>query len=94
MRKAYVLRRLDIDGATHTNPEVENVSLPLLEKYNGMEISSPHLHLYVEGFGEKWAAPAELFLTLEGKDLYKIMEEFFRYCNAKKMPKIIKSLFI
>lgn len=94
VRKAYILRRLDYDGAPHLNPEVENLPLTILEKYNGIEIPSPHLHLYVEGFGEKWAVPAELFLSLDEKDVYDIMEEFFRYCNVKKMPKITKRLLV
>ncbi|HED37228.1 MAG TPA: hypothetical protein ENI76_03165 [Ignavibacteria bacterium] len=94
VRKAYVLRRLDCDGAPHPNPEVETVPLPLLEPYNGKEILSPHIHLYVEGFGAKWAVPAELLLPLNGKDIYEIMEDFFRYCNVKKLPRITKTLLI
>lgn len=94
VRKAYILRRLDFDGAPHPNPEVKVVPLPLLEPYNGKEIPSPHLHLYIEGFGEKWAVPAELLLSLNGKDIYEIMEDFFRYCNVKQLPKITKTLLI
>ena len=94
VRKAYILRRLDFDGAPHPNPEVESVPLPILEPYNGKEIPSPHIHLYVEGFGERWAVPAELLMKVEGKDIYEIMEDFFRYCNVKQLPKIIKTLLI
>lgn len=94
VRKAYILRRLDFDGAPHPNPEVENVSLPILEPYNGKEIPSPHIHLYVEGFGERWAVPAELFLDLNGKDIYEIMIAFFKYCNVKKIPLIKKTLLL
>jgi hypothetical protein len=94
VRKAYILRRLDINGGAHPNPEVEIVPLPFLVPYNGKEISTPHLHLYVEEFGEKWAVPAELYFTIKGKDNYEIMEDFFRYCNVKQMPKIIKTLLV
>jgi hypothetical protein len=94
VRKAYVLRRLDFDGATHLNPEVENIPLPILEPFNGKEISSPHIHLYVEGYGERWAIPAELLLPLNGKDIYEIMIDFFKYCNVKRLPKIEKTLLI
>ncbi len=94
VRKAYILRRSDFDGAPHLNPEVEAVPLQLLEPHNGKEIPSPHIHLYVEGFGEKWAVPAELLLPISGKDIYEIMEEFFRYCNVKQLPKITKTLLI
>ena len=94
VRKAYVLRRLDIDSAPHTNPGVESVPLPVLEPYNGKEIPSPHMHLYVEDFAERWAVPADIFLSLNGKDIYEIMEDFFRYCNVKKLPKIKKTLLL
>lgn len=94
VRKSYVLRRLDFDGAAHPNPEVEKVPLPLLELYNGKEISTPHIHLYVEGFAEKWAVPAEVLLSVDGKDIYEIMIDFFRYCNVKQLPKIEKTLLI
>ncbi len=60
-RKSFVLRRLDINGSPHTNPEVENVPLKILEKYNGKEIPCPHLHVYVEGFHHKWAIQGQMF---------------------------------
>ena len=50
VRKAYILRRFDFDGTPHLNPEVETIPLQLLEPYNGKEIPSPHIYLYVEGF--------------------------------------------
>lgn len=94
VRKAFILRRLDLDGAMHVNPEVEAVPLPYLEPYNGKEIQTPHLHIYVEGYGEKWAVPAELLLTVEGKDIYEMMIDFFKYCHVNQLPKIIKTLLV
>ena len=94
VRKAFVLRRLDFDGAPHTNPEVETVPLALLEPYNGKEIPAPHVHIYYEGFGERWAVPADMFVELERKDIYETMEEFFRYCNVKEFPNITKTLLL
>jgi hypothetical protein len=94
VRKAYILRRLDYDGAPHINPYVENVPLPFLEPFNGQEIPSPHMHIYVEGFGERWAIPAMKLMEIEGKDIYEIMIDFFVYCNAKQWPGIIKTLLI
>ncbi len=44
-RQAIVLYRLDIDGSPHRNPD-------------GEEIPCPHLHVYREGYGDKWAIPA------------------------------------
>jgi hypothetical protein len=94
VRKSFVLRRIDYDGAPHTNPEVESVPLKILEEYNGKEIPTPHLHLYVEGFGARWALPADLFVNINGKDIYEIMIEFFKYCNVKKLPRITKKLLL
>lgn len=94
VRKAYILRRLDFDGSPHSNPEVDIVPLPILEPYNGIVIASPHMHLYVEGYGERWAVPAESFLSLDAKDIYEIMEDFFRYCNVRVFPGIDKIILI
>src|SRR5271166_3022046 len=44
-RQAIVLLRLDLDGPPHRNPD-------------GEEIPCPHLHIYREGFGDKWAVLA------------------------------------
>ena len=42
--------RLDLDGPPHRNPDEA-------------EIPCPHLHIYSEGFGDKWAmaAPADRY---------------------------------
>ena len=44
-RQAIILMRLDLDGPPHRNPD-------------GAEIACPHLHVYREGYGDKWAVPA------------------------------------
>jgi len=43
-RQVVVLVRLDLGGAPHRNPDDE-------------EIPVPHLHVYREGYGDKWAVP-------------------------------------
>lgn len=43
-RKIIILARLDVDGAPHRNPD-------------DTEIPCPHLHLYREGYADKWAFP-------------------------------------
>ena len=94
VRKAFILRRLDIDGPTHTNPEVDTVPFDFLKSYNGKEIPTPHLHIYVEGYDEKWAIPANDIFETQNKDIFEMMEQFFRYCNVKQMPDIKKTLLI
>jgi hypothetical protein len=46
VRTAIVLVRLDVDGAPHTNPD--GVSLP-----------GTHLHLFREGYDDRWAYPVD-----------------------------------
>lgn len=94
VRKAFILRRLDLDGPMHVNPETEAVPLSFLEPYNGKEIPTPHLHLYVEGYGEKWAIPAYLLMKVDDKDIYELLIDFMKYCNVTQLPKIIKTLLI
>lgn len=79
-RQIVILARLDFGGAPHRNPD-------------GKEIGSPHLHLYREGFGDKWAfpVPSEHFSDLH--DPWKMIDDFMRYCNITKPPKIRGGLF-
>ena len=83
-----ILVRLDVDGPSHTNPEVVDAPLPSLTPYNGQTIDCPHLHLYVEGFMDKWAIPAPNSNFPDTTDLYRTLQDFFRYCNVVEPPKI------
>ncbi|MBK9334937.1 MAG: hypothetical protein IPM96_21685 [Ignavibacteria bacterium] len=47
-RKAFVLRRLDINGQPHLNPTADKAPFEFLEPYNGIDIPCPHLHIYTE----------------------------------------------
>ena len=93
-RKTFIIRRLDLDGPGHQNPEVENVPLSLLAPYNGKEIDCPHMHIYIEGFSSRWAVPANIFWNTDGKDIYDMLIDFFVYCSVKRMPEIEKGLLI
>jgi hypothetical protein len=79
-RQVVVLVRLDFGGPPHRNP-------------NDEEIPSPHLHVYREGFGDKWAVPvpAEKFSNLS--DLWRTLEDFMRFCNITQPPYIERGLF-
>ncbi|MDQ3020868.1 MAG: hypothetical protein M3R36_09900 [Bacteroidota bacterium] len=92
-RKSFVLRRLDINGSPHKNPEVEDVPLEILEPYNAKEIACPHLHIYVEGFHHKWAIPAEIFFSDLNNSFDNILKDFFKYCNVTNIPPIQNVLF-
>ncbi len=86
-QQIIILVRLDLDGPPHTNPEVVNVPLPDLVLYNGKTIDCPHLHLYVEGFMDKWAIPAPNDEFPDTTNLYTTLQDFFRYCNVVEPPK-------
>src|SRR5579885_152718 len=44
VRTVVVLVRLDVDGAPHTNPD-------------GQRLAGTHLHLFKEGYDDRWAYP-------------------------------------
>jgi len=79
-RQVVVLVRLDLGGAPHRNPDDE-------------EIPVPHLHLYREGYGDKWAVPvpADRFSNLA--DIWVTLEEFMRFCSVTQPPYIERGLF-
>lgn len=79
-RRAIILMRLDLDGPPHRNPD-------------GVEVPCPHLHVYREGYGDRWAAPAPPELCSNIIDLFSTLEAFMRHCNITNPPDIQKGLF-
>ena len=78
-RTTIVLARLDFGGPGHRNPD-------------GEEIGSPHLHVYREGFGDKWAFELpDVFSQTE--DQFRLLQEFMEYCNIVKPPIFEAGLF-
>ena len=90
----FILARLDVGGAPHSNPEVASVPLNYLDPYNGQEIQCPHLHIYVEGFNAKWAIPVPVESFSRTNDLGGTLDDFFRYCNIVEPPIIQRGLSI
>ncbi|MBI3757650.1 MAG: hypothetical protein HY267_06705 [Deltaproteobacteria bacterium] len=80
-RQVVVLVRLDFGGAPHRNPD-------------GEEIASPHLHVYREGFGDKWAVSVSTDQFPNVADLWQALQDFMLYCNISKPPNIQRGLFI
>jgi hypothetical protein len=79
-RQVIILMRLDLDGPTHRNPD-------------GVEIPCPHLHIYREGFGDKWASPAPVDRYANTLDLSSTLEVFMRDCSITDPPRVQKGLF-
>jgi hypothetical protein len=70
-----IIFRLDIDGPPHTNP-------------NGEFVPCPHLHIYREGFADKWAFPVTASLFSDTTKLVKTFREFLSMCNIHDLPEI------
>lgn len=72
-RQVIVLVRLDIDGAPHTNPD-------------GTRLSGTHLHVYREGYDDKWAQPIDPGRFPDTGDIRRAFEDFCAYCNILGLP--------
>lgn len=79
-RQMVVLVRLDLGGAPHRNPDDE-------------EIPAPHLHVYREGYGDKWAIPVPADRFTATTDHWTTLDEFMRFCNITQPPHIERGLF-
>jgi hypothetical protein len=79
-RQVVVLVRLDFGGAPHRNPD-------------GQEIGSPHLHVYREGYGDRWTVvvPGDHFADLG--DVWRTLDDFMRYCHVVEPPVVRRGLF-
>jgi len=79
-RQVVVLVRLDFGGTPHRNPDDQ-------------EIPSPHLHVYREGFGDKWAVPPPSDKFHDLSDRWVMLEDFMSFCNITLPPLIERGLF-
>lgn len=80
-RTVVVLVRLDLGGGgRHRNPD-------------GEEIPEPHLHVYREGYGDKWAhaVPPDRFGDLA--DAWAALDDFMSYCGVTVRPHLRRNLF-
>ena len=91
-RIVELLARLDIGGPPHRNPRVGKAPLDYLEEYNGAQVRCPHLHVYVEGYEDKWAVPASSGDFPLTDDLTQTLRDFMRYCGVVEIPDIQSEL--
>jgi len=52
----------------------------------------PHIHLYREGYGDKWAYPVDLTRFGRMSDLFLTLSDFMEYCNIVEQPVINRVL--
>jgi hypothetical protein len=80
-RHVVVLARLDFGGPPHRNPD-------------GEEVPPNHLHVYREGWGDKWATPLPdgwLFKTPD--DPWELYQDFLKFCVITAPPTVRQGLF-
>lgn len=79
-KKTITLVRVDLGGRPHRNPD-------------GEEIGCPHIHIYREGFGDKWAfeLPTEKFS--DPSNFLTTHRDFLSYCNITRPPNFVSGLF-
>jgi hypothetical protein len=70
-RKDTILLRLDIGRGPHTNPD-------------GSSIDCPHLHIYKEGYEDRWAYPLPDLFSAEENLITKLIE-FLEYCKVNNI---------
>ena len=80
VRQVVALARLDFGGSPHRNPD-------------GKELGPNHLHIFREGYGDKWAQPVpeELFPHLD--DPWRTFHDSMTFCNVVEFPSIRAGLF-
>lgn len=79
-RGVIVLARLDFGGPPHRNPDDE-------------EIPCPHLHLYREGYADKWAFPLPPEHFSPARDPWSLVDSFMQFVNIIERPNLNRDLF-
>lgn len=72
-RRVIILARLDLDGPPHQNPD-------------GEEVPCPHLHLFREGYADKWASRLTGLPFSDPSNLQVTLDEFMKFCNVTLRP--------
>jgi len=78
-RQTIILLRYD-NGGRHTNPD-------------GVLFEGAHVHLYREGFNDKFAFPVSEIGIDNSDSMEKVFAKIMHFCNVKKYPTIQVSMF-
>lgn len=79
-RRVVVLVRLDLGGPAHLNPDLT-------------EVPTPHLHVFREGFGTRWAVPLPDEDFPDVTDSRRVLTRFMEFCTITRMPHFEFGLF-
>ncbi len=74
-RVIVVLARLDLGTHPHTNPDLTT-------------IGSPHLHIYREGYADKWATEVPDGVFSDLSDPWVALQDFMTFCTIVESPLI------
>ncbi|NLJ24469.1 MAG: hypothetical protein GX354_03450 [Firmicutes bacterium] len=74
-KREIPLLRLDVEAHPHTNPD-------------GTVIGPNHLHIYMEGYGDKWAYELENEPFSDLRDLVTTLIEFLEKCRVVNLHEI------
>jgi hypothetical protein len=77
--QVIILVRLDLTGKPHKNPDDEI-------------LTGPHIHIYQEGYADKWAYPVSSDSFSDLTDQWQTLKDFMTYCNIVKEPNIIAGI--
>jgi hypothetical protein len=78
-RAVIILARLEIEGPPHTNPD-------------GNTIVGTHLHVYREGYDDKWAYPLDPLQFSAPGEIAKTFSDFCSFCNIAPIPSFQQGL--
>lgn len=78
-RVVIPLVRVDVAGAPHPNPD-------------GTLVPCPHIHLYCEGYDDKWAFPLSDYPFHDPDDIIVTFNDFSRFCSIQRIPRIQRSM--
>lgn len=75
-RVIYTLVRVDFGGSLHQNPD-------------GNIVHCPHIHLYREGYNDKWAYPISDYSEFKNSNnLVTALQDFSNFCHIIQLPPI------
>lgn len=79
-RTVIILVRVDVgDTLEHTNPD-------------GAQISGAHIHIYREGYDDKFAFPLSQYPFRNSTDIVLTFEDFARFCYIQNLPPVVRRL--
>lgn len=100
--KIIPLLRLELDASPHLNRNItiedqnrvmQNYGWPFVPRLDGN-----HVHVYIEGYSDRWAFPLSIFPSLEqvikpgNQNYIAIINAFLRECNFTQPIQFLKQL--